>query len=626
MNSRGRPLTRYENLKSKLLGEYDSFSRTQNGAEFSNELKLNGIKLREYISNRFDKEWTDLFWNLWLDNPNGFKTPVVDDMFISLISIICINENIIRPYFDEDNNLIPINYKIAENETKTLKEKANHIEYKKLIELFTQYDGLIMRSFVKIMDFITDVSTHKQKIYFSDSAYINEEQLFLTLAYDFKKSTATYYDRLQFFCYYKFYLLYGNETIYFNDWIRFSANLINNTRIDSIEDFVKSLSSFYEILNCLKPYKGSISDYLIKTDITEIPHAGLNIQQLEEERLKALLSQNNNWKNAIDDAEIKLTYFKGELNYPLCFYSNCSIATANDDLSDQTKLDLFVKVVNRLKAIFISEKGCPFDKTLSRTLLSIGDYTKPINSAYSLLTNLGSNARYISWKTFLGDTSPDNEPRKEYFSKLVDLLSENDIETENITDAFEKIAKDGLQNNSLKEWQKKLILNPEIYKWFGINYNYLKIDSEQEVYVLGSSGRKNYHSELYTLSKYCELKKNNDFQKAPFLNLDYRQGRGNNAILGFRLIDSKLDDTDNKYDLLCEYAGDNKFWLSLNNCYIWEKGTHKEITEEAILNILKTLNYEKTAKESYRYKDKIPEENLITNIYTICDALKTLIS
>ena len=67
-------------------------------------------------------------------------------------------------------------------------------------------------------------------------------------------------------------------------------------------------------------------------------------------------------------------------------------------------------------------------------------------------------------------------------------------------------------------------------------------------------------------------------------------------------------------------------WLSLNNCYIWEKGTHKEITDVAILNILKNLNYMKTEKELYRYKDKIPEEKLITQIYTICDALKTLIS
>ncbi len=95
MNSRGKPLTRFENLKSKMLKKYDD---VKHSAKYKAKLQeINQLEernfdsLRDYVGLMIDTRWTDMFWNFWLETTSDSNSkPAVDDMFLSFISNICI--------------------------------------------------------------------------------------------------------------------------------------------------------------------------------------------------------------------------------------------------------------------------------------------------------------------------------------------------------------------------------------------------------------------------------------------------------------------------------------------------------------------------------------------------------
>ncbi len=83
MNSRGRALTRFENLKSKILKLYDDASK-EVPKEYNK--KLSEIQsaqgnhsafksLRDYVSYMLDTKWTDVFWNEWLNTAEHDEIP-----------------------------------------------------------------------------------------------------------------------------------------------------------------------------------------------------------------------------------------------------------------------------------------------------------------------------------------------------------------------------------------------------------------------------------------------------------------------------------------------------------------------------------------------------------------------
>ncbi|MEG0793263.1 MAG: DUF262 domain-containing protein [Lachnospiraceae bacterium] len=102
MNSRGRALTRFENLKSKILKLYDD-ARKEVKVQYDDKLqKINSMvgsgtysSIRDYVSFMIDTKWTDVFWNEWLNTPEHDKKPNVDDMMLSFIALMAIYDHIL---------------------------------------------------------------------------------------------------------------------------------------------------------------------------------------------------------------------------------------------------------------------------------------------------------------------------------------------------------------------------------------------------------------------------------------------------------------------------------------------------------------------------------------------------
>ena len=585
MNSRGRPLTRYENLKSKLLNEYGKL----------------GKAVRENTARKFDMDWTDFLWNIWLKNKKIFPSPVVDEMFLSLISNLCISENILYQV-KEQKEATSEDFAGIAKKTEKLIAKKNKIEYKDLLTFFTQDENSLLKDFPQIMEFLL--------------ADKSEEKILQKILYDFSDG-ASYHDKLFFFCHYKYFLIYKKTDAEFSDWLKFSENVLNNSEIDNSKDFVNAINSMNSIL---LSSKGNIRNYLITEDFKEIPTAGLYRQQVEEEKIKAILSVSEDWKAAVDQAEQEIQYLKGELNFPLKFFAGVSLGTVSEDCRAGEKLALFKEAASKMGIIF-GKSGCTCTTSLSRALLSKGNYLKPMGrnkKTLSFLITDGGKARDLSWKTYLGDERDENTPRRAYFSELLKDLPEN-FSKENMKETFEAICKNALsdQSHPLEKWRRAFISTPEIFEGahLGEKYRYIEKDSDDEIYVLVSNNRGKYHSELFSLEKYYELKK--DFAFSPF-KIEYLSYMGKDAELGFYFEDLPEHDSEKcKCKLLCEYTGEENYSL----CF-WNEntGSYGNISED-LRKILEEKGFSDEKNKNVFYKKNIQENNLEAEIKNLLSTL-----
>ena len=158
MNSRGKPLTRFENLKSKLLKKYDEQKQSANYQKKLKEINTAENKeytsLRDYVGLMIDTRWTDMFWNFWLQaNPSANGKPLVDDMFLSFISNICI--------FYEDLRLLKGTLSMGRNsweekEIERLMDAYNTIAYEKIIAILQENDNYLLYSIIDILNLLSE--------------------------------------------------------------------------------------------------------------------------------------------------------------------------------------------------------------------------------------------------------------------------------------------------------------------------------------------------------------------------------------------------------------------------------------------------------------------------------------
>lgn len=131
MNSRGKPLTSFENLKAKLE-KYLQEDTIKEKLEKYLKKECNGDCVNYFI-NKFDGEWTDALWKRWRSKKQDQYNDEIDDYFIKYFRFICrviyfenkdenekykndpegIENNLVllEEYFSEDYDNIEILYK-----------------------------------------------------------------------------------------------------------------------------------------------------------------------------------------------------------------------------------------------------------------------------------------------------------------------------------------------------------------------------------------------------------------------------------------------------------------------------------------------------------------------------------
>jgi hypothetical protein len=258
MNSRGKPLTDFENFKANFSVLFDH----------DNKSKL-------------DNEWLDIFWKFEKDN-EIINLKEVDRNYLNFLKNVTFNF-------------------IAE--TKDIDRK-----FKDTFNIFVQYKNVYSENFNTLhqLSNILDCLT----------SFDDKERHFENILQD-EPNKPTYWDRTRFYAISQFFIQKGkldstNQNLY-DKWLRVCTNLIDNTRIEDPELFYRAVRS----INELSSHIDDLYYYLSKTD-TKIDFFAK--EQCEEEKIKAklMLDDKSQWCKEVEKIEHH-SYFNGQIGFILNF-------------------------------------------------------------------------------------------------------------------------------------------------------------------------------------------------------------------------------------------------------------------------------------------------------------------
>ncbi|MDY3363526.1 DUF262 domain-containing protein [Riemerella anatipestifer] len=447
MNARGKPLTDFENFKAK----FEQYIKQNNWENNENPM--------ETFSHKVDSHWTDLFWN-YRNDENVFDEQLLN--FFRTLAVInyTIKANSKEEKFRKNLDLLRGNQKVSFN------------KYLELDCFDTEYFKMLKSVLNKISD------KKGLKTFLTDATYINENEIFKGAI----KNNLGYAELLKLFSFYQ-YLTSDSEIDIANlqNWLRIVRNLIEAHRLyyDNANTFADSLVFFSKLIL----HKNNIIEYF--RDSVNPEEKGFPKFIIEEEKTKArLISENNDWKNAIIDIE-NHSYFNGQIGFLLDW---CK------DENNQYSLENFTKYSEKAKAIFNNDGLKHFDKFLfERALLATGDYLLSKGRNRSFLISKGRDLRDISWKRLLRDDSEQRKILKVLFDK---------INPSTLNEDLEKIIIDFSDKN---DWRYYFIKQYEMIETCGEQKLIRKDSSGFDILLLGSSMTSGFHKEYYSYSLFKEL-------------------------------------------------------------------------------------------------------------------------
>ena len=360
MNARGKPLTEFENFKSK----------------FEKYLIFEDKEYEHKIKAKLDNDWLDIFWDIAqkevknnnkLDLENAPK--IADEKYFNFF------QNLTTFYSDEFNevDVLKFDYKNTILDIiKILDCLKNHKAYQDIILEFRDYET-----------FKIDV--------FHD--FINID-----------KSKPEYEKRLRFYSMIKFFIKIGDinsgENInLFKQWMRVSLNIINNTNYNTIKEFNRDKKILDDLINILD------NEFYKTLSISTIS----GIEQFKEEGLKAKLILNNKaYENEFIIAE-RNWYLDGQIKFLIefAYYENSFDINKFKEYRDQ-----FITLWN------FSKVGRNNHILIYQALLTKGNYlpqvAKSDNFTFcSFETNV--RAKSENWQKVF-----NNSIKKEYLKALLD--------------------------------------------------------------------------------------------------------------------------------------------------------------------------------------------------------------
>jgi len=270
MNSRGKPLTDFENFKANISVLFD-----------------------EKCKSKFDNEWLDIFWEFEKSNEE-VSIKEVDRMYLNLIKNATIN------FYVEKNNIdskFIDNFNIFDSYKEVYFSGSEYLEYLSIV-----------------LDCL--VSYNDKKKYFENII----------------KDKPSYWERLRFYAVMCFIIsqkgIFDFDSEKYKNWIRVCENLINNNLVQSPDEFYRAIRSIKKLSENIKDLYIYLSNPESKID------GFLSKQIEEEKIKAALILQNIDWEARILIAEqheyfsgqigFILEYSKIEEKYNLELFNNYS--------------------------------------------------------------------------------------------------------------------------------------------------------------------------------------------------------------------------------------------------------------------------------------------------------------
>lgn len=480
MNSRGKPLSKFENFKAKFeqyIKKIDENNLRKFILKFKNEEKA--VNLHQYFSFNIDTKWTNLIWQYCKNGKEGKLDSSIENLFR-----IIITNHYASVVKLQKNHTSDAAFDILISEVKSLTftnyEETKALTYNAVLAVIDSFDALY-----------NDNQTIAHYISSDYKTYYDEDEIFIK-AIENKLSRA---ERMQFFAYVQYLILHKDKTNGLNEWMRIIHNLTHpdNTITDGNDDFARGIKSIKKLL----PHAPTIIKYLQKTTID-----GFSKHQSSEECIKAHLVEREEWKNLIEDTE-KHPYFNGQIGFMLEFAGIVDYYSKNKNLNWSKKEDTifknaFIKYSTISKHIFYLRGNTRFNNVnycFERAVLAHGDYLPQWRTDYhwnilSTETAEKNIKRDLSWKRMLrmSDDNKSKELVKATFDDITDLAD--------ITASLEKLCIPQTEDT----WRNILISSPKMIEVCKKGFIYFG----EEILLLTNWYLNHYHYELFTYHLWTE--------------------------------------------------------------------------------------------------------------------------
>lgn len=497
MNSRGLPLSKFENLKAKLEQhlrtlKFDDKDLKNRKFKLFRSSKEEEVTPKDYFSYNIDTKWTTLFWYYarLTSNPR-----VIDTYIENFIRIVVTNAYARTVKFKGKAYTTP---------TFDLLSGKDSVTYSK----YEQTGVLTPEAMIAVMDAMDALYAGTNGIhhYISDDYrfYFDEDEIFRKVI----ENDLSRPERMQFYAYVEYLIRYKDRIEGINEWMRVIHNLTNpeNTVTDSNLEFSQGIKSIDRLLD----YAPDILTWL-RTNPSIERFAG---HQVFEEVVKALLISDEKWKLAIESTE-KHDYFVGQIGFMLSFAGVIDYYRQNQDKiissgrftwNGDEDTDTFVKFANYArisKFIFhlenkerVNDLGYCFE----RAVLTQGDY----------LLQWGN---WNSWNLLSTETVAKNVKRDYSWRRLLRVVETPKADDEDIVkQGYVKSVMDAVGthtdiNASLlalcddyqgqRDWRYCLIKSSDMVDYSKKGWMYFSPDGD-EVILLGHWYLNMYHVELFT--------------------------------------------------------------------------------------------------------------------------------
>ncbi|QJB35926.1 DUF262 domain-containing protein [Chitinophaga oryzae] len=361
MNSRGKPLTHFENFKAKLEQHIAGMEPNVLGTYNLPHRGIETVSCVDYFSHKIDTTWADLFWN-YRDRDVKFSS--CDVALMNFIRVILTSQYARSTGAEKQ---LTLEYLVGTQVAKKKKDYSDNITYHK----YKHYGVLTPDAITFLIAAFDQLSNGTAPIrhLLQETFYFDEDAVFnKVIKHDLSQEL-----RVQFYAYIRFLIHNHGSYTGIDQWMRIVHNLTVNTVIDSADLISKAILALDELI----PYSNDILAYFT------VPEAKVDFffsRQVQEEKLKSqLITRSTAWQSLIESAE-KQPYFAGQIMFLfefsgiLAFYEehqHCNWSETDDLYNQQVFHDYNFKASQTLK--FISSKE---NKSFvwERALLTKGDY------------------------------------------------------------------------------------------------------------------------------------------------------------------------------------------------------------------------------------------------------------
>ena len=487
MNSRGKPLTPFENFKAKFeqyIGEIDPMSFKCN-AEMQKVINENNNTInnpKQYFSFNIDTKWTNLMWaycreeltqSVSQDDIEKKLENLLDKKLANFIRVISTNQ-LAEVCVSNSNIPSAANHEDVDN-IKSKREKLLNILINDTNKPYVSYNmyeknyGLSpegVNYLISAFDVLSD-GQNTIRTYLHDRLYYDEEEVFKSVINN--PNDLTYRLRIRFHAYVKYLIQFKNDPLFssdhLNNWMHFIYNITHreNTIIDSVKDFEKAIGSVNNLLQ--KMQSPSIYDHL-KSFRSVFKMDYFSDWQVQEEQIKAFLfDKSSEWKELLLDLESH-EYLNHQIGFILEFAGIVDYFNTNHDCNwNQTDDSGFINKVKKYGAIAKEVFGPNYenrqyasDSIFERAMLvKYSNYVKtPDSGRFNLLSSCaGHNVkRDFSWRVLLRITNDKN--RRNAVKEMFDYLSDE----QDIRNKLEEYIKQNIAS-STHSWAKAFAEHPQ---------------------------------------------------------------------------------------------------------------------------------------------------------------------